>query len=144
MDKKLAVVGGGMLVLGLVLGFMIEDLSHGHHSHGGHGDEYGYESKKDTRSDLHHDHMMGTSSMDAMMHDMDKALDGKTGAEFDAAFLREMIVHHEGAVDMAQKAREHASDPRIKALAEAIITTQEAEIRDMKSWQTTPATPAAQ
>ncbi len=147
MDKKLAVVGGGMLVLGLVFGFMIEDISHGH---GYERHEYGDKEAKEynmmgNMHDMHDDYKKtSTSSMAGMMHDMNRALEGKTGAEFDAAFLREMIVHHEGAVEMAKAARERAADPRIKALAEAIITAQEKEIADMKAWQTTPATPAAQ
>ncbi len=149
MDKKLAVVGGGMLVLGVLLGFIIEDISHGYGDR--HGHDYDKSAYRDadkplkTASDDHSMHMMeGTTTMETMMHDMNRALEGKTGAEFDSVFLREMIVHHEGAVEMAKAARERAADPRIKALAEAIITAQEKEIADMKAWQTTPATPAAQ
>ncbi len=73
--------------------------------------------------------------MAAMMHDMNAALEGKTGAEFDAIFLREMIIHHEGAVDMAKAALDQAGDERIKALAREIIAAQEKEISEMKSWQ---------
>ncbi len=149
MDKKLAVVGGGMLVLGVLLGFIIEDISHGYGGH--HGHDYDKSEYRDadkplkTAADDHSMHMMeGTTTMETMMHSMDISLEGKTGAEFDAAFLQEMIIHHEGAVEMAKAARERAADPRIKALAEAIITAQEKEIADMKAWQATSATPAAQ
>jgi len=140
MDIKLVVVGGGMLILGLVLGFIVEDIAHEReygHMHDSHG-EYSREYQKTGMHDMHM--MDGNDSMAEMMHDMNKALDGKTGAEFDAVFLREMIVHHEGAITMAEAARERASDPRIKALAEAIITTQAQEITDMRAWQVSPAT----
>jgi Domain of unknown function (DUF305) len=75
-------------------------------------------------------------TMSDMMHDMSAALEGKTGAAFDAQFLSDMIVHHEGAVAMAKQALLNASDPRIKELSAAIIAAQEKEIASMKSWQT--------
>ncbi len=73
-------------------------------------------------------------SMEAMMHDMMAGLDGKTGDEFDKAFLSEMIVHHEGAVDMAEAALTDAKHQEIKDLAKAIITAQTTEISQMKTW----------
>jgi uncharacterized protein (DUF305 family) len=73
-------------------------------------------------------------SMDAMMHDMMAELDGKTGDEFDKAFLSEMIVHHEGAVDMAEAALTDAKHQELKDMAKAIITAQTTEIAQMKTW----------
>jgi len=75
------------------------------------------------------------ATMEQMMHDMNAALRGKTGDDFDKAFLSEMIVHHQGAVEMAELARKDAKHQEIKDLAEAIITAQEKEIADMQSWQ---------
>ena len=65
-----------------------------------------------------------------MMQDMAVAYTGN--AEVD--FRLKMIPHHQGAVDMAKVALEHSSDPETKALAEAIIATQEREIAEMKGW----------
>jgi uncharacterized protein (DUF305 family) len=84
--------------------------------------------------------------MASSMEDMSKALQGKEGDAFDQAFLKEMIVHHEGAVEMAQLARTNAGHVEIKQMAEAIISAQEAEIGQMKEWQLswfgkTPALP---
>ena len=45
------------------------------------------------------------SSMDGMMSN----LQGKTGDEFDKAFLNEMIMHHEGAVVMAKSSLQNVS-----------------------------------
>jgi uncharacterized protein (DUF305 family) len=77
------------------------------------------------------------SHMDSMMDDMMKALAGKTGPAFDEAFLREMIIHHEGAVAMAQAALTAEARPEIITLSNEIIAAQEREIAQMKEWQTT-------
>ncbi len=76
-----------------------------------------------------------TNSMASMMHDMNKALEGKTGDAFDQAFLSEMIVHHQGAVEMAQKVLEVSKRPELIKLANDIITAQNKEIEMMKGWQ---------
>ena len=43
-----------------------------------------------------------TDSSHAMGIDQAASLKGKTGDAFDAAFIREMIVHHQGAIKMAE------------------------------------------
>ena len=75
------------------------------------------------------------SSMESMMHDMNAALVGKEGDVFDQTFLSEMIVHHQGAIDMANLALVHAKHQEIKDLARAIIKAQTTEITQMKEWQ---------
>lgn len=83
--------------------------------------------------------MMGnggqTMSMADMMASMNAELEGKTGDAFDQAFISEMIMHHEGAVEMAKLALTNAKHQEIKDLANAIITAQNKEIADMKAWQ---------
>lgn len=73
-------------------------------------------------------------SMDATMHDMMSELEGKKGNEFDKAFLSEMIVHHEGAVVMAQAVLENSKRPELIKLANDIIKAQTSEIEMMKNW----------
>jgi uncharacterized protein (DUF305 family) len=68
------------------------------------------------------------------MSNMMAGLSGKTGDEFDKAFLIEMIMHHEGAVDMAETALIDAKHAEIKTMAEAIISAQTTEIAQMKAW----------
>lgn len=58
---------------------------------------------------------------------------GMMNEDADVAFACGMIAHHQGAIDMAQVLLEHGDDPQMRALAEAIITAQVAEIDRMTS-----------
>ena len=52
----------------------------------------------------------------------------------DVDFVRGMIAHHQGAIDMAKVVIEHGQDPEIRKLAEGIIAAQEGEIKWMEDW----------
>ncbi len=87
---------------------------------------------------MHGGQMMGNGgsmSMGDMMASMNAELRGKTGDAFDQAFLSEMIMHHQGAVEMAQSALANAKHQEIKDLASGIISAQNKEIAQMKAWQ---------
>lgn len=77
----------------------------------------------------------GGMSMSEMMVSMNAELKGKSGDSFDQAFLSEMIVHHQGAVEMAELALANAKHQEIKDLAGGIISAQNKEIAEMKAWQ---------
>lgn len=79
--------------------------------------------------------MMMNHSMSGMMEDMNASLRGKTGAEFDNAFVDEMIVHHEGAVDMAKLVLISTTRPELLKMAQEIIDVQTKEINQMKAWK---------
>lgn len=72
-------------------------------------------------------------SMDGMMTEEDMAaLDAATGTEASRLFLEQMIVHHEGAVEMAQIEVDSGTNPDAVAMAQAIIDTQNIEIETMR------------
>ena len=85
---------------------------------------------------LNDETMMTNSNSHMSMDMMTNSLAGKTGDEFDAAFIGYMVEHHEGAIDMARLADKNAKHAEIKELSRSIIKAQESEITDMKQWQT--------
>ena len=54
------------------------------------------------------------------------------GAEFDKLWLESMISHHQGAIEMAKAEIANGDNADAKTLARNIVTTQEAEIGQMK------------
>lgn len=83
------------------------------------------------------ENMQDHSAMGMMdeMSGMMGALEGKTGDDFDKAFLEQMIMHHQSAIDMATPADTNAEHQEVKVLARDIIIAQSAEIDQMKQWQ---------
>ncbi len=74
--------------------------------------------------------MEGTGMMsDEEMDDMASM----SGSDLESMFLRMMIRHHEGAIEMARTELEDGSNADALALAQAIIDTQQAEIDQMNS-----------
>jgi uncharacterized protein (DUF305 family) len=104
------VVGGGSLVLGVLVGHYVwtAPMSGSH-----------------------------TMNMQDSMSNMTAGLEGKKGDAFDQAFLSEMIVHHEGAIDMAELVLKHAKHDELKTMAHDIIDAQSREVAQMKAWQET-------
>ncbi len=68
------------------------------------------------------------------MDQMTQGLDGLQGDAFDKAFVEMMIVHHQGAVDMAELIPANAKHAELKKLGQDIIVAQTKEIAMMKSW----------
>jgi len=77
---------------------------------------------------------MDDDAMSMSMDDMSAMLEGKTGDDFDEAFLQGMIPHHQGAIDMAVAAKASAKHDEIKRMADAIISAQQQEIDQMNQW----------
>lgn len=84
-------------------------------------------------------HMVGMAGMShgGMMsaEQMDQ-LGKATGTAADKLFLTQMQEHHAGAVDMARGQLVNGSNPDAKKLAQSIITSQTAEIAQMKAMVT--------
>jgi uncharacterized protein (DUF305 family) len=74
-------------------------------------------------------------SHDMMGHDMADMDLGPQDEYFDLRFIDGMIVHHQGAIAMAEAALEHSGREEMKQLATAIIEAQEQEIAQMQQWR---------
>ena len=59
-------------------------------------------------------------------------LESLNGAEFDKLWLESMISHHRGAIEMVKAELANGDNVDAKSLATNIVTTQEAEIGQMK------------
>jgi len=70
----------------------------------------------------------GMSGMDM------KKLESLKANEFDVEFVRQMIPHHEGAIEMAKALKNSDSYAELKELSDTMIKTQTVEIEQMKGW----------
>lgn len=86
-----------------------------------------------------HDEHAGMEHGDGMMSEDDMAaLESADGAEAGRLFIEQMILHHEGAVEMAQTELDEGVNPDALELAQAIIDTQTDEIATMKQLLAAP------
>lgn len=81
-------------------------------------------------TDMDHAGMDGVAEMQAGVD----AIAALSGEEFEIAFLDAMIPHHQSALDMAKIALERSEDSETRAVAQAILSAQEAEITQMSTW----------
>lgn len=55
------------------------------------------------------------------------------GKDFDLQYLSGMIVHHRGAIDMAQYEMKNGANRKVQAMAAAIVVSQTAEVLAMEA-----------
>ncbi len=70
------------------------------------------------------------AAMTRMHKDMNTPMTGNA----DVDFVRGMIPHHQGAIDMAKIELQYGKDESLRKLAEGIVKAQESEIAFMKDW----------
>ena len=76
----------------------------------------------------------GGAAMNGMMTEAQmNELSQATGAELDQLYLELMIAHHEGAIEMAQTELKEGKNPAALKLAQGVIDTQQAEIKQMQA-----------
>jgi len=87
-----------------------------------------------------HHEMDGDPPMDGMLSRAQMAaLATASGSDFERLWLRGMIHHHQGALDMARQQqerqfREHRQPFGIDAMVDDILVVQRAQITKMKGW----------
>ncbi|MFQ4138039.1 DUF305 domain-containing protein [Nodosilinea sp. PGN35] len=74
---------------------------------------------------MDHSGMMDHGSMDL----------GPADESFDLRFIDAMILHHQGAVVMAEDTQQNSSRPEVQTLAGEIIAAQQIEIAEMQEWR---------
>ena len=95
-------------------------------------DDWGIDYNPDPMVGMDHG-SMGADGSDGMMSEEDMtALENAEATEASRLFLEQMVVHHEGAIDMARTALEDAQNPDVLALAQQVIDDQTLEIAAMQ------------
>jgi uncharacterized protein (DUF305 family) len=72
--------------------------------------------------------------LDAALRMHQPMIVGVVAGDPDEAFVRGMVAHHQGAVDMAKVVLQYGKDPQVRKLAEEIMREQQREIGDMQEW----------
>lgn len=75
-----------------------------------------------------------TTALRAANMTMHKAMDITFSGDADVDFVRAMIPHHQGAVEMARIELQHGKDAEIRKLAQDIVAAQEKEIALMQAF----------
>jgi len=84
-------------------------------------DNYAYK-----KNSMHHNNMG--------MQDMTLMLQKKSDSELETEFLRLMIEHHQGAIDMSYEIIKNSKNNTLKSFAHDIVNLQTKEIKLMKNW----------
>jgi uncharacterized protein (DUF305 family) len=80
------------------------------------------------------DQSVASIALNAINERMHRDMATEYTGNVDLDFVRGMIAHHQGAIDMAKIAVAFGQDPKIRDLAQNVIKAQEGEITMMKSW----------
>lgn len=83
---------------------------------------------------LRGDQGVASLAMNAVNERMHREMAMEYTGNVDADFAKNMIAHHQGAIDMARIVVAFGKDPKIRELAQNVIKAQEDEITMMKSW----------
>jgi uncharacterized protein (DUF305 family) len=104
----------------------------GQQGSGSGGDQGTADKTGGSMAGMDHD-QMGHGSMGMGSGSMARQMVMENGKYSDKAFIDAMVPHHQGAIEMAQVALKHAEHEEIKELSRNIISSQQAEIEELKS-----------
>jgi uncharacterized protein (DUF305 family) len=96
------------------------------------GGQQGEESGGGGHSQMDHG-QMGYGSMGMGSKDMARQMVMQNGKYSDKRFIDAMVPHHQGAIAMARVALKNAEHEQIKELSRNIVSTQQAEIEELKA-----------
>ncbi len=132
---KTILTNARLLALLLAVAFLLSACGAG----GQQGDESGGGNKKEAAeksgggmAGMDHD-QMGHGSKGMGSGGMAKQMVMENGKYSDKAFIDAMVPHHQGAIEMASVALGNAEHEETKELSRNIISSQQAEIQDLKS-----------
>ena len=118
-----------ILILSIALsGYKVSAQNKASDPHAGHGSHAGHSSSASNKSTT----AVSTKKYQQINDNMHKSMDIKFTGDADKDFLAAMIPHHQGAVEMAEVVLQHGKNPKIRQLAQEIITMQKKEIAEMK------------
>ena len=129
MKNNVLVIGLLTLIIGLFIGYtlapratmnteMVSEMHEEMNKNAGHTEEL----------------ISGDGSMQHAMEEMMLGFRGKTGKEFEKAFLEMMVVHHIGAIEMAEQLLKETARPELVKMGNDIIKVQTEEVNMMKKW----------
>ena len=131
-NKNLTIVAGLLvLIVGLILGYFFGSSTMSHHRGVFSGNFMGQEMIGHMYSNRF---TPSINQMEYTMAGMMSQLEGIEGEKYEEVFLREMIVHHVGAVQMAKELKKQTKRPELQTFANDIIEVQSQEIKMMETW----------
>lgn len=110
-----------ILALALTAAIAISGVSFAQTMHSGHGTT----AASDTEA---------TKAFKAANTKMHTGMEIKFSNDVDVDFVKGMIPHHQGAIDMAEVQLKYGKDAQTRKWAEEIITAQKREIAEMQAW----------
>lgn len=133
-NNSTIIIGLLALIVGLLLGYFLSASSMGR------GMMMGGGEMSEMMEEEMGEHRTGEELIDsdgAMQHAMDEMMLGFRGLEgeaYEEMFLRGMIVHHLGAIAMAEELLKQTDRPELVQLGNNIIKAQKSEVEMMKGW----------
>jgi uncharacterized protein (DUF305 family) len=119
-------------LLALLFAVALALVSCGGASAGSEEQESGEQGREESADDMQGmDHSNMDIGSEGMMNASEMLMEN--GEYSDERFIDAMVPHHQGAISMAEVALENAEHPELLQLAENVISTQQAEIEELRS-----------